>query len=736
MAEDTVRGIFDNKAYQGLTNHVRTSVRELLTFKTTDVPELVKIFGGKNIPSGGVTDEQAKELIKFYTKGRYPGIGNEVITVMSNDLKTQSPTLFKKATKVAEKDPLKITLAEAAELYNKEIGTSTITSFGDKGKFKKYKNVALVDAFKGNKGSRIIDEILGQTDTPGTFNTMIDNLRLISKPVRRRISLSNPNDPSLNIIPGLEAKDEQTKIVFGERKVAGGAAEVAILTDNRQGWKEFFDKIDAIADDPNNPKQALANAFRVSYYTGPRPGLIAGLQGSEYLIDQGAIYVTPQTKTVGAEKDQETRKGASKGKTSFKKKATPYTVPLGENAHAYLQQQLKINANDPDIKAYLAEQKKSGKAPIFVQKTIGKDGKVKVSAIGTPAISSMLSDITTSTPIIIDNQSGKEYNSLNPVEKTETGKFGSALSRNIHASIGLNELNEADQLIDFLHGRSETSGTKGRGQTKKQKYALRARGRFTQGERDGQQRIGNWINGVQGKDATTIPDIQNKVSKANYALAGFFDQPVDTTPSATGAVDNKSNVISKILSGEISIADQMKAYREKKKLRTPDGGGGKANMLLAGGLGVGTALMSGDAEAGADVGTQMVAEEVLEKGTIEVLKKAGLAARSANPVGAGLTIAGTTISTIGEQAFEKEDRVAKQLGINRADLIKLPEDQKNKLYSMLDKESAKQLAGEQEKISLGEQMRNLSSNPTTRTLDSGAIETDPMIDNMLMSGQI
>ncbi len=101
MAEDNVRGIFDNKAYQGLTNHVRTSVRELLTFKTTDVPELVKIFGGKNIPSGGVTDEQTKELIKFYTKGRYPGIGNEVITAMSNDLKTQSPTLFKKATKVA-----------------------------------------------------------------------------------------------------------------------------------------------------------------------------------------------------------------------------------------------------------------------------------------------------------------------------------------------------------------------------------------------------------------------------------------------------------------------------------------------------------------------------------------------------------------------------------------------------------------------------------------------------------
>lgn len=102
MAEDNVRGIFDNRVYQGLTNHVRASIRELLTFKTTDVPELVKIFGSRNIPKDGVTDKQAKELAKFYTKRRYPDIGDEVATAMSKDLKTESPTLFKKVAKVAE----------------------------------------------------------------------------------------------------------------------------------------------------------------------------------------------------------------------------------------------------------------------------------------------------------------------------------------------------------------------------------------------------------------------------------------------------------------------------------------------------------------------------------------------------------------------------------------------------------------------------------------------------------
>ena len=635
---------------------------------------------------------------------------------------------------MVEKDPKKITLKEAAELYSQQIGTSKITAFGSKGKLKEYGNIPLVDIYKGNIGERVLDKMLQTADTAGKYNTLTDNLRLATIPVRRLLTQSNPTDPILGKMPDTEAGSELTKTVFGERRVAEEGTKVAILTDNRQGWKEFFDKIDAIADDPNNPKQALANAFRVSYYTGPRPGLIAGLQGSEYLVDQGAIYVTPQTKQVGAAQDQETRKGASKGKTSFKGKATPYTVPLGENAHAYLQQQLKINANDPDIKAYLAEQSKQGKAPVFVQKTVGKDGKVKVSAIDTTAISNMLSDITTTTPIIVDNVSGQEYKSLNPKGlKKEQGKFGSALSRNIHGSIAINQLNFDNKLIDFLHGRSETSGTAGRGQTQKLGYAIRPRGEFTQGERDGQQLIGNWINEVQGKSVTEIPDVQTTVSKANYAIEGFFDAP-KTQTTITPAMDKKSDVVAKILSGEISIADQMAAWRAKKK--GGPSGGGKTGAAIIGGFGVGSALMTGDAEAGLETGSQMIGEELLEKGTIELLKKAGMAAKSANPIGAGLTIAGSTVSTVGDQAFDKENRVAQQLGISRADLIKLPEEEKNKLYSLLGEYKREQLAGEQEKISLGEQMRSLSSDSATKPLDSGTIETDSIMDNMIRSGQI
>ena len=136
--------------------------------------------------------------------------------------------------------------------------------------------------------------------------------------------------------------------MFGERKPVDSAVEVAIDTTSRTGLKEFFDGLDKIANDPNNPKQALANAFRVSMFSGNRIGLMTNLQGSEYLIDKGAISVEPQTKKVGVEEEQETRTGASK-KGGFRGKAISYTVPLNENAHAFLQQQLKINQNDLEL---------------------------------------------------------------------------------------------------------------------------------------------------------------------------------------------------------------------------------------------------------------------------------------------------------------------------------------------------------------------------------------------------
>ena len=74
--------------------------------------------------------------------------------------------------------------------------------------------------------------------------------------------------------------------------------------------------------------------------------------------------------------------------------------------------------------------------------------------------------------------------------------------------------------------------------------------------------------------------------------------------------------------------------------------------------------------------------------------------------------------------------------LDKADQPYFIEEEKNKLYSLLGEYKREQLAGEQEKISLGEQMRSLSSDSATRPLDSGKIETDSIMDQMISSGQI
>jgi hypothetical protein len=106
---------------------------------------------------------------------------------------------------MAELDPLKITLDEAAKLYTKEIGTTTISAFGEKGKFKKYGKMPLVKIFEGNVGSRVLDEMLATADTAGKFNSLIDNLRLATKPVRRLITQSDSTNPILGKLPEADA---------------------------------------------------------------------------------------------------------------------------------------------------------------------------------------------------------------------------------------------------------------------------------------------------------------------------------------------------------------------------------------------------------------------------------------------------------------------------------------------------------------------------------------------------
>ena len=124
MAEDNLINLSDKKPVDSAVNHVRTSIRELLSFKTTDVPELVEIFGSNNIPSA-ITDDQADKLTKYYLKSKFK-MDDKTSRVISSSIKNNSPSIFKEVGTGMDEllQKLKdgnLTIAEAFELGRPEI---------------------------------------------------------------------------------------------------------------------------------------------------------------------------------------------------------------------------------------------------------------------------------------------------------------------------------------------------------------------------------------------------------------------------------------------------------------------------------------------------------------------------------------------------------------------------------------------------------------------------------------
>lgn len=422
-----------------------------------------------------------------------------------------------------KKDPTQITLREAADAYNAR-GAGKIARFSEKGALKQYGNMPLVQAFTPDEsGVRPIDKMLEGTKSQGAANSLQDDLRLISKDVNRQIFNADPNSAALNLLPGLEADDSQTFNIFGERISAPKQTEIAIIVQNKQGWSEFMQQLDAIRQ-AGGDDAVIADAIYVNLQTGYRPGAIAGLTGAEYKVDRGTIEITPQTKSTP---DIDKRTGAQKV-GGARGQAIPQDVPLNEQAHARLQQRLAANQEDVGVRAFIESKIKDGKAaPIFVVK--GKGGKYR--QVNTTDMTNVLSRIKTSTPIIKDNITNKEFNTLVPDDPTysgedKKGKFGSALIRNVWANIAAYETQMPDPMMDFLQGRSLKSGAETRSKTAKSGYLPRPRGTFYPAERDAAQSVGNWFDQVEGTDVSQRFDPETQTIRGtSYGIPGMFDQP-------------------------------------------------------------------------------------------------------------------------------------------------------------------------------------------------------------------
>jgi hypothetical protein len=536
-------------------DEIGKELKKMQGYKTVG-PEnerLIEIFGGRNIPRK-ITFAHMQELLKDMS----PIAGDEnTIFTLSQVIEEKFPgTIDKKnfadfeerfgsvldtqdagkSTKLPandpgkKKDPTKITLREAAELYRKDLGTQKITRFNAGSSFAEYGDMTVVEAFTGERGERPIDKMgeKAAKKSPGAYNDLMRDLRFVSIPVRREIALATPDSPILSSLPAAEAAAEQTKIVLGPSMPTAVEADIRILTANKKGWGELFTRLEGIASDPKNPKAAVADALLTTFYTGPRGGLIANLKGYEYKPDSGSIRVVPQTKA--KRMAGEAGEAGAQKSGGIRQAAIPYNVPLNEDAVGYIERRMKYNEANPDIVKFIRD---SGTNHIFVK----RNAKGKPTKVSTTDMSQLLGEIEVSQPLIEDAVSGKEYNSLYPTEVADktAGKWGEALARNFHASVGLLELKIEGQTMDFLQGRSETSGTEGRSQTKKLGYAKRPTGFFTSGERDAQQQIANWINSTTGRTAADIPGIETRISPATYAIPGFFDTPVEEVVSSPKA---------------------------------------------------------------------------------------------------------------------------------------------------------------------------------------------------------
>ena len=472
-----------------------------------------------------------------------------------------------------QKDPTQITLREAADAYNAR-GAGTIARFGAKGALKQYGDIPLVQAFTPDEnGVRPIDTMLDEAPSQGAANKLQDDLRLISKDVNRQIFNADPNSSALNLLPGLEADDPQTFNIFGERISSPKQTEVAIIAQNKQGWGEFMQQLNAIRANGGNDA-VIADAIYVTLQTGYRSGAVAGLTGAEYKVDRGTIEITPQTK---ATPELEKRKGAQKvgGK---RKQAVPQDVPLNEQSHSRLQQRLAANQQDVGIRSFIENKIKAGKAaPVFVIKGKGKDGKYR--QVDTTDMTEVLSRIKTSTPIMKDNLNNKEFNTLVPDDpeykgKDKKGKFGAALLRNVFANVAAFEVQMSGTMLDFLQGRSQKSGAETVSKTAKSGYLVRPRGTFYPAERDAAQSVGNWFDEVEGVSVVDRFDPATQtVSKTSYGIPGMFDQPAPSAPPAAAQpipVTPENPSVAKVEDFTPEDLDELKKFGiDWSKLKSP-----------------------------------------------------------------------------------------------------------------------------------------------------------------------
>jgi len=314
-----------------------------------------------------------------------------------------------KGKSVAKLDPQTATLREVATAYAEKSGRGkafigpTIQFFQD---IADEPGSALRLFQKDEEGFTLLSKTFKGSEDTSTIKTAMQNLRQVGLTLKENLG---PDTPEYALMPDKSPNTDLNNRIFGRAEPAKAVSEVAI-NPSKQAMSQLFAGVAKYLDDPELKPVAQAIIFNLN--TGLRPNAAAGLKISDYRPDTGAIYVQAEAK-------------GAKGRA--------VNIPLNPVADSILQDSLA-----------------TGNKEFFFTKKNGRP-------VSSADMTNLLKEVKVKD-IAFDAATGKYFDTLAP--EGFTGKKGSALLRNVHATVGLS-IGIPQERLAYLQGRSLKAASKG-----------------------------------------------------------------------------------------------------------------------------------------------------------------------------------------------------------------------------------------------------------------------------------
>jgi len=557
--------------------------------------DIYKAFGGKkgegkvSVPKN-ITDKQILAYFDFI--GRPLSTKEEKETVISavRNRMTTKPVVTK-GKPVAKFDPRTATLREVAEIYAEKSGRGkafvgpTLQYFSD---IADEPGSALRLFEKDADGLTLLARTFKDTPEDAPIKTAMQNLRQVGLTLKAEFG---PDTPEYKLLPDKAPNTDINVRIFGREEPPKAVSEVAVTSDRKKLTK-LFEEVSKKLDDPKT--RPIAQAILFNLNTGLRPNAVAGLTVSSYKPDTGAIYVQAETK-------------GAKGRA--------VNIPLNPIADSILQQNLQAGVTDN-----------------FFVKPNGK-------AVTSQDMTDLLRELPPIPEIAYDSATDRYFDTLVP--EGFTGKKGSALLRNIHASVGRSIGIEPAQLA-YLQGRS-LKATYKTGTGELASYQVAMPGEVSEVDRANASMFSSfYADGAKeaGFDiGTYVPMPTERITSQTAGYEDYFKLPVkEEVPqaSSTAITDNLSKqpsvaLMDDLAKNNLDWGNILKNFGKKTLQAIPVAGAGLAysSRREAGAspleAGVATALeetvmaVPSMVEAGIQVGeavgeavTPMITEQVQE----------------------------------------------------------------------------------------------------------------------------